>query len=95
VHLSELADRYVKDANEHVRVGQRVKVRVLSVDLPRQRIALSMKCESAPRRPAGEPRGGGGSKAVKERPAAERMSESEPRPPREGVAPNGMRITRR
>jgi uncharacterized protein len=96
VHLSELADRYVKDANEHVRVGQRVKVRVLSVDLPRQRIALSMTSESAPRRPAGEPRGsGGGSKAVKERPAAERKSESEPRPPREGVAPNGMRITRR
>jgi uncharacterized protein len=95
VHLSELADRYVKDANEHVRVGQRVKVRVLSVDLPRQRIALSMKSESAPHRPAGESRGSGGSKAAKERPVAGRKTESEPRPPREGVAPNGMRITRR
>jgi uncharacterized protein len=53
VHLSQLADRYVKDANEFVRVGQRVKVRVLAVDLPRQRIALSMKSETMPRSGAG------------------------------------------
>jgi uncharacterized protein len=47
VHLSQLADRYVKDANEFVRVGQRVKVRVLGVDLARRRIALSMKRETS------------------------------------------------
>lgn len=43
VHISELADRFVRDAAEVVRVGQPVKVRVLSVDLERGRIGLSMK----------------------------------------------------
>ncbi|MBW3534280.1 MAG: RNA-binding transcriptional accessory protein [Gemmatimonadetes bacterium] len=43
VHVSQLADRFVKDPHEVVRVGQRVKVRVLSVDLERGRIGLSMK----------------------------------------------------
>ncbi|MCK4622098.1 MAG: RNA-binding transcriptional accessory protein [Desulfuromonadales bacterium] len=43
VHISQLADRFVKDPNEVVKVGQQVQVRVLSVDLQRQRIGLSMK----------------------------------------------------
>ena len=43
VHISQLADRFVRDPAEVVKVGQRVSVRVLEVDLPRQRIALSMK----------------------------------------------------
>ncbi len=43
VHISELSDRYVKDPNAVVKVGDRVSVRVLSVDLARRRIALSMK----------------------------------------------------
>lgn len=43
VHLSELADRYVKDPHEVVRVRQRVQVRVLQVDIERKRIGLSMK----------------------------------------------------
>ncbi len=43
VHVSQLADRYVTDPNQVVMVGQRVKVRVIGVDLPRNRIALTMK----------------------------------------------------
>jgi protein Tex len=43
VHISHLADRFVQDPNDVVKVGDRVKVRVLSVDVARQRIALSMK----------------------------------------------------
>jgi len=43
VHISELADTYVKDAAAVVKVGQRVSVTVIDVDLPRNRIALSMK----------------------------------------------------
>ncbi|MBI2930422.1 MAG: RNA-binding transcriptional accessory protein [Planctomycetes bacterium] len=43
VHVSELADRFVRDPHEVARVGQVVRVRVLSVDVPRRRIALSMK----------------------------------------------------
>ena len=43
VHVSELADRYVSDPADVVRVGDRVKVRVLSVDLARRRLGLSMR----------------------------------------------------
>jgi uncharacterized protein len=43
VHVSELADGFVKDPHAVVKVNQRVKVRVLAVDLERNRISLSMK----------------------------------------------------
>jgi len=43
VHISELADRFVKNPAEVVRVRQKVRVRVLAVDLERNRIALSMR----------------------------------------------------
>lgn len=43
VHISQLADRFVKDPNEVVKVRQQVKVRILEVDIPRKRISLSMK----------------------------------------------------
>lgn len=45
VHLSELAERYVKNPAEVVRIHQRVSVRVLKVDLERKRISLSMRPE--------------------------------------------------
>jgi protein Tex len=43
VHISQLADRFVKDANEVVKVHQPVQVTVLEVDAARKRIALSMR----------------------------------------------------
>ena len=43
VHISHLAQRYVKDPHQVVKVGDAVRVKVLSVDLPRKRIALSIK----------------------------------------------------
>lgn len=43
VHVSQLADRFVKDASEVVKVGDRIQVRVLEVDLVRRRISLSAK----------------------------------------------------
>jgi uncharacterized protein len=43
VHVSQLADRFVRDPNEVVTLNQKVKVRVLEVDIPRKRITLSMK----------------------------------------------------
>jgi uncharacterized protein len=43
VHISHLADRFVKDPNDIVKIHQHVKVRVLEVDVPRKRIQLSMK----------------------------------------------------
>ncbi len=43
VHVSQLSDRFIKDPSEVVKVSQRVMVTVTEVDLPRKRIALSMK----------------------------------------------------
>ncbi len=43
VHISQLADRFVRDPAEVVKLGQAVSVSVLNLDLERQRIALSMK----------------------------------------------------
>ncbi len=43
VHLSQLADRFVKDAHEVVKAGDVVKVRVVEVDVARKRIALTMR----------------------------------------------------
>ncbi len=43
VHISELADRFISDPNEIVKLHQHVKVRIKEVDIPRKRIQLSMK----------------------------------------------------
>ena len=43
VHISHLADVFVKDPRDVVKTGQMVKVKVMEVDVPRSRIALSMK----------------------------------------------------
>jgi uncharacterized protein len=48
VHVSELANRFVKDPAEVVKVGDRVKVKVLQVDEARRRIGLSIKALQAP-----------------------------------------------
>ncbi len=45
VHLSHLADRFVKDPNEVVTVNQKVQVTVMEVDIARKRIGLSMKSD--------------------------------------------------
>lgn len=43
VHISQLANRFVSDPNEIVKLHQHVKVKVTEIDLPRKRIQLSMK----------------------------------------------------
>jgi uncharacterized protein len=45
VHVSQLADRFVKDPHEVVKAGDVVKVRVVEVDVPRKRIGLTMRKE--------------------------------------------------
>ena len=47
VHVSALADHFVKDPRDEVRVGQVVHVTVVDVDVPRQRISLSMRSDGA------------------------------------------------
>ena len=43
IHISQLADRFIKDPGEVVKIGQKVKVRVVEIDTKRKRIALSMR----------------------------------------------------
>ncbi len=62
VHVSQLADRFVKDPHEVVKAGDVVKVRVVEVDVPRKRIALSMRKEQ------GEARGRGAAAPADARP---------------------------
>ncbi|HEY1076844.1 MAG TPA: Tex family protein [Fontimonas sp.] len=58
VHVSQLADRFIKNPHEVVKAGDIVKVRVVDVDLKRQRIALSMrKDDGTSRPPTGAPSG--------------------------------------
>lgn len=55
VHISALADRFVKDPHAVVKSGDLVKVKVMEVDLVRKRIALSMRLgDVAPERGAGD-----------------------------------------
>ena len=46
VHISQLCDRFVKHPSEVVKVGDIVTVRVISVDVPKKRIALTMRSKS-------------------------------------------------
>lgn len=43
IHISQMADRFVKDPNEIVKLNQKLKVKVISVDVDRKRIQLSLK----------------------------------------------------
>ncbi len=73
VHISALADRYVKDPHQVVKAGDIVKVKVLEVDLPRKRIALTMRLADTP------------AQGTKTKPAADfRAPKSAPPEPRRG-----------
>ena len=54
VHVSQLADRFVKDPHEVVKAGDVVKVRVVEVDVVRKRIGLSMRKDGAKPEPRGQ-----------------------------------------
>ena len=43
VHISQISDAYIKHPSEVLKVGQQVEVKVLSVDIPKKRISLTMK----------------------------------------------------
>ncbi|HEX2203291.1 MAG TPA: Tex family protein [Longimicrobium sp.] len=93
VHVSELSNRFVQDPSTLVKVGDKVTVRVLSVDVPRQRIALSMKDPSGPR-PAQAPKGGGDRRDDRRGDGGKGGGgKKAPEPVKPGMAPNGMRIS--
>lgn len=61
VHVSQISTKFVKDPSEVVKVGDRLTVRVLSVDLARKRLALSVRAaqEGGAPQPSGRPAAGG------------------------------------
>jgi uncharacterized protein len=54
VHVSAMADRFVSDPHEVVKSGQVVRVKVTDVDIPRQRIGLSLRLNDEPQRTEGK-----------------------------------------
>lgn len=48
IHISQLSDRYVKDPSDVVKAGDRLKVKVMEIDIPRKRISLSARLEEKP-----------------------------------------------
>jgi len=74
VHISQLSDKYVEDPREVVKAGQIVKVKVVSIDVARQRIALTMKLhekiEGGGAGSGGAPSGGGPPSRHAQRPSA-------------------------
>ncbi len=63
VHVSALSHNFVKDPREVVKSGDVVKVKVLEVDVARQRIGLTLRLDDEPGKPAqGDNRGGGASR---------------------------------
>jgi uncharacterized protein len=85
VHVSQLADKFVKNPSDVVKVGDKLQVRVLDVDLQRHRIALTARKDApaasggnAPRANAGSAQRGGAPSPQGRKPA-----------PRPGGAPSG------
>ncbi len=76
VHVSALADRFVKDPREVVKVGQVVKVKVLEVDLKRQRVALTLRLSEPAADGATRP-----SASAQRPPAGKGRRERQPSPP--------------
>ena len=58
VHVSALSEKFVKDPYEVVKTGDIVKVKVMEVDIPRQRVGLSMRMSDTPGEKVDGPRGG-------------------------------------
>ncbi|MBK3869099.1 S1 RNA-binding domain-containing protein [Pseudomonas stutzeri] len=59
VHISALSEKFVKDPYEVVKAGDIVKVKVMEVDIPRNRVGLSMRMSDTPGEKTDGPRGGG------------------------------------
>jgi uncharacterized protein len=51
VHVSEIAHKYISDPSEALKLGQQVQAKVMEVDIPRKRIALSIKQTTEPGAP--------------------------------------------
>jgi uncharacterized protein len=89
VHVSQLADRFIKEPSEVVKVGDKIRVKVLEIDLDRKRIALSARKDAKPTqqqaRPGGPPQQGQGGRGDRDRRPAPKV---DPRNSAAGFANN-------
>jgi len=93
VHVSELADRFIRDPAEVVKTGDKLKVRVLSVDKARRRISLSARTQPAaggsrPRQEGPRDRDGAGRSNYQGRPGFSRGGPSQGQASRGGFSVN-------
>ncbi|MFU8882502.1 MAG: Tex family protein [Rhodobacterales bacterium] len=77
VHVSQLADRFVKDPHEVVKAGDVVKVRVTEVDVPRKRIGLSMRKDGGAEARDGQSKTGEG-KPARGKPVQAKQMQAKP-----------------
>jgi uncharacterized protein len=85
VHVSALANKFIKDPHEVVKPGQIVKVKVLDVDVKRQRISLTMRLDDGPgsasitaRAPVEVSVGASRNPGIRRQPAPQRALERQP-----------------
>ena len=91
VHISALSEKFVKDPYEVVKAGDIVKVKVMEVDIPRNRVGLSMRMSDTPGEKVegsrGARPGNGGQKGGGNAPRSERhSSQDKPAPSNAGMA---------
>ncbi|MET0090282.1 MAG: Tex family protein [Candidatus Thiodiazotropha sp.] len=80
VHISALADRFVKDPHDVVKAGDLVKVKVMEVDIPRRRIGLSMRLneQASAQSREGKPRQGADRRGADRSRKPDRKPKSQP-----------------
>ena len=76
VHLSELSDTFIRHPNEVVKTGDKIKVEVLQIDIPRRRIALTARVGEKRQSLQKESHLKGGQSKIKEKPAKANFSSS-------------------
>ncbi|MCY1550480.1 hypothetical protein D9M68_867380 [compost metagenome] len=84
MHVSQLADKFVKDPHEVVKAGDVVKVRVVEVDVPRKRIGLTMRRDADAAAPVRD--------RAPERPRGNFRPPQEPKPASGGLGSLGDRL---
>ncbi|WOK04785.1 Tex family protein [Imperialibacter roseus] len=87
VHISHLADKFISDPSEAVKLQQKVMVTVVEVDLARKRIALSMKADPFATGPA--PRKASDKKDERPEPRRQERRSFQPQKPQQSDEPDG------
>jgi uncharacterized protein len=86
VHISALSEKFVKDPYEVLKAGDIVKVKVMEVDIPRNRVGLSMRMSDTPGQKTEGPRGGGQNRGGNQPRSERHSSQDKPAPANAAMA---------